>query len=110
MYSLLLLFKMCERSQKKKIPPLSGVKLVQLHIVCNRLEQETGRRTVREMQSIQNAKMFKVVFVYHNSVYLPAHNNELTLCGLWSDASPDVHGEQSAAAVKDGGQRGHKSS
>lgn len=47
--------------------------------------------------------------LYHNTVHLPANNNELALGGLWSDASPDVHGEQSAAAVKDGGQRGHES-
>lgn len=38
----------------------------------------------------------------------PAHNNELSLGGLWPDAGPDVHGEQGAAAVKDGGQRGHE--
>lgn len=68
-----------------------------------------------ERQSCRNANdlnawKFKVTFVYYNAVHLPAHNNELTLCGLRSDASPDVHGEQGAAAVKDGGQRGHESS
>lgn len=41
---------------------------------------------------------------------VPAYDDELTLSGLWSDTGPDVHGEQSAAAVKDGGQRGHESS
>lgn len=40
----------------------------------------------------------------------PAHDEELSLGGLGPDAGPDVQGEQSAAAVKDGGQRGHESS
>lgn len=40
----------------------------------------------------------------------PAHNQELSLAGLRPDASPDVHGEQGAAAVEDGGQRGHEGS
>lgn len=47
---------------------------------------------------------------YGDVLCLPAYNDELALCGLGSDACPDVHGEQSAAAVKDGGQRGHESS
>lgn len=46
----------------------------------------------------------------HDRINLPAYNKELALGGLRSDSSPDVHGEQSAAAVKDGGQRGHESS
>lgn len=41
---------------------------------------------------------------------LPAYNDELSLRSQWSEAGPDVHGEQSAAAVKDRGQRGHESS
>lgn len=40
----------------------------------------------------------------------PAHDDELSLGGLGPDASPDVHGEQGAATVEDGGQRGHESS
>lgn len=48
-------------------------------------------------------------FLYHNSAYLPSYDKELTLGSLWPDASPDVHGEEGAAAVKDGGQGGHES-
>lgn len=43
-------------------------------------------------------------------IHLPAYNYEFSLCGLWSYACPDVHGEQSAAAVENGGQRRHESS
>lgn len=39
----------------------------------------------------------------------PAHDNELPLGGPWPGTSPDVHGEQGAAAGKDGGQREGKS-
>lgn len=40
----------------------------------------------------------------------PANNEKLPLGGVRSDAGPDVHSEQSAAAVEDGGQRGHEGS
>lgn len=38
----------------------------------------------------------------------PAHDEELPLAGLGPEAGPDVHGEQGAAAVEDGGQGGHE--
>ena len=70
---------------------------------------------MREGQSWRNAndlfaQKFKLTFVRCNGDHLPAYNDELALGGLWPDASPDVHGEQSAAAVEDGGQRRHEGS
>lgn len=40
----------------------------------------------------------------------PANDEKLPLGGARSDAGPDVHSEQSAAAVEDRGQRGHEGS
>lgn len=51
-----------------------------------------------------------MTLVYHSSVRLPANYDELPLGGLWPDPCPDVHGEQSAAAVEDGGQGRHEGS
>lgn len=57
---------------------------------------------VREMEKVPRWHLSTA------AAHRPAHDDELALCGLRPDASPDVHGEQGAAAVKDGGQRRHE--
>lgn len=40
---------------------------------------------------------------------LPAHNHELPFRCPWPDVVPQVHGEDGAGTVKDGGEGGHES-
>ena len=39
---------------------------------------------------------------------IPADDHELDEAGVLAELPPDVHGEDGAAAVKDGGERGHE--
>lgn len=56
------------------------------------------------------SKMFKLVFQSVTHLHLPAYNHELPLRRTGPETLPQIHCENCAGAVEDGGQRGHEGS